>query len=177
MLKRYYNIAMENITCPNCQQLRQPHVDKYHYTESGLQNVWLKGVEIFECDCGEKFAIIPCRDELHKLIAMKLLKKVDQLSGREIRFLRKHMGLKAKDFAKQIGVMNVTVSRWEREETIPPKPIDRLIRFFYATEMKLIDFAPTIKRIRFRKHKKGKKESPINLPMEGIKKEPCIVNA
>jgi len=168
---------MKNMNCPNCQQLRKTHAGKYHYTESGLQNVWLLGVEIFKCNCGEKFAIIPCLEELHKLIAMIILKKEDQLSGREIRFLRKHMGLKAKDFAKQIGVMNVTVSRWEREETIPPQPIDRLIRFFYATEMKLMDFASTIKRIKFRKHIRGQKESPINLPIERIRKEACVVNA
>ncbi|MFI5330983.1 MAG: type II TA system antitoxin MqsA family protein [Desulfobaccales bacterium] len=168
---------MKNINCPNCQELRQIHAGKYHYTESGLQNVWLVGVEIFECDCGEKFAILPCLEGLHKVIAKILLTKEDQLTGREIRFLRKHMGLKAKDFAKHIGVMNVTVSRWEREETIPPTPIDRLIRFFYATEMKLFDFASTIKIIKFRKHIKGQKESPINIPIERIKKQDCVVHA
>ena len=57
----------------------------------------------------------------YKLIAQILLKQENQLSGREIRFLRKHMGMKAKDFAERLGVKNVTVSRWEQGETIPPK--------------------------------------------------------
>ena len=165
--------------CPTCKQEGKIHVGKHHYTESGLQNVWLKGVEIFECKCGENFAFIPYAQELHKLIAEILLKKEDQLSGREIRFLRKHMGLKAKDFAKQIGVMNVTVSRWEREETIPPITIDRLIRYFYAAEMSLMKLAPKIKKIKFRKHKKGQKAPIINLPVAKAKRATrvCVANA
>ena len=165
---------MKVAVCPNCKQKGNIHIGRYHYTESGLRNVWLVGVEIFECDCGERFAFIPCAQELHKLIAEILLKKEDQLSGREIRFLRKHLGLKAKDFAKQIGVRNVTVSRWEQEETIPPEPIDRLIRFFYATEMNLLKIALGIKKINFRKHIKGQKESPINFPIEKVRKESCV---
>jgi putative zinc finger/helix-turn-helix YgiT family protein len=166
---------MTDIKCPSCQQFGQTYKGKYHYTESGLPNIWLLGVEIFYCACGEKFAFIPCMEDLHKIIAIDLLEKEDQLSGREIRFLRKHMGLRAKDFAKHIGVMNVTVSRWEREEIIPPKPMDRLIRFFYATEMKLFDFASKIKVITFRKHIKGQKASPINIPVERFTS--CVVNA
>jgi putative zinc finger/helix-turn-helix YgiT family protein len=169
--------VMKNMKCPSCQQIGQTHKGKYHYTESGLPNVWLLGVEIFECACGEKFAFIPCLDDLHKIIAIDLLEKEDQLSGLEIRFLRKHMGLRANDFAKQIGVSSVTVSRWEREETIPPEPIDRLIRFFYASEMKLLDFASKIKVIKFRKHTKGQGRSPINIPIERITMGSCAINA
>lgn len=166
---------MKNMKCPSCQQLGHTHKGKYHYIESGLPNIWLIGVEIFECNCGETFAFVPCLDDLHQIIAMDLLEKDDQLSGREIKFLRKHLGLRAKDFAKQIGVMNVTVSRWEREEFIPPKPMDRLIRFFYATEMGLLDVASKIKVIKFRKHIKGQKTSPINIPVERFTS--CVVNA
>ena len=167
---------MEEIICPNCQIKGKAQKGKYHYTESGLQNVWLIGVEIFTCECGENFAFIPCAQELHKLLAEILITKEEQLSGREIRFLRKHLGLKAKDFAKHLGVRNVTVSRWEQEETIPPEPIDRLIRFFYATEMNLSKIAPQIKNIDFRKHIKGQKESPIFFPMERVNKKSCEVN-
>jgi len=168
---------MKIMTCPTCKQEGRIYIGKHHYIESGLQNVWLKGVEIFECKCGEHFAFIPCAQELHKIIAEILLQKEDQLSGREIRFLRKHMGLKAKDFAKQIGVMNVTVSRWEREEIVPPTTIDRLIRYFYAAEMNLLKLAPKIKEIKFRKHKKGQKAPIINLPIARVMRESCVVNA
>ena len=72
---------MKNIKCPSCKQMRQTQKGDYHYTESGLANIWLSGVEVFECDCGEKFAIIPCLDDLHKLIGKSLIVKDDQLSG------------------------------------------------------------------------------------------------
>ena len=168
---------MKVLNCPICKKEGRIRIGKHHYIESGLQNVWLIGVEIFECDCGENFAFIPCAKELHNLIAKILLSKEDQLTGREIRFLRKHMGLKAKDFAKQIGVMNVTVSRWEREDIIPPKTIDRLIRYFYATEMNFPKIARKIKEIKSRKHKKGQKVPVINLPVERARSEVCAANA
>ncbi len=170
---------MATMTCPTCKQEGQTHIGEHHYTESGLQNVWLKGVEVFECNkCGDNFAFIPCAQEVHKLLAEILLQKEDQLSGREIRFLRKHMGMKSKDFAERLGVKNVTVSRWEHEETIPPTTIDRLIRYFYAAEMNLLKLAPKIKEIRFRKHKKGQEAPVINLPIAKARgKEACVVNA
>ena len=166
---------MQNMTCPICKKEGRIYIGKHQYKESGLQNVWLDGVEIFECKCGENFAFIPCAKELHNLIAEILLKKEDQLSGREIRFLRKNIGLKAKEFSKKIGVMNVTVSRWENEETIPPQTIDRLIRYFFAIEMKLFRLAPKIKDIVFRKNKKEQKTPEINLPIAKARKA-CGVN-
>jgi len=167
--------AMQDINCPNCHQKRQTHKGKYHYTESGLQNLWLKGVEVFECDCGEMFAFIPCVQELHKLIAEDLLKKEDQLSGREIRFLRKHMGLKAKDFAKELGVGNVTVSRWENGDYPPSESFDRFMRLLYAARMGLEEIASHLVKDIFPKLKKGQKESPIYFPIDRIRREPCLI--
>lgn len=169
--------AMSDMDCPTCHQKGNVHKGKYHYTESGLQNVWLVGVEIFECDCGENFAFIPCVQELHKLIAQILLKQENQLSGREIRFLRKHMGMKSKDFATELGVRPVTISRWESGDYSPSKSVDKFIRLFYAANMGLEDIAKELVKDIFPKLKQGQKESPINFPMDKIIKEPCLVNA
>jgi putative zinc finger/helix-turn-helix YgiT family protein len=169
--------AMREITCPICQKKGKTHKGKYHYTESGLNHVWLIGVEIFKCECGEIFAFIPCVQELHKLMAEDLIKKEDQLSGREIRFLRKHMGLKAKDFAKELGVRNVTVSRWENGDYSPSESFDRFIRLLYAARMGLKEIALQLVEDVFPKLKKGQKESPINFPIDRVRKEVCAVNA
>jgi putative zinc finger/helix-turn-helix YgiT family protein len=155
----------------------QIRIGKHHYIESGLQNVWLKGVEIFECECGENFAFIPCAQEIHKLIAIFLLKQEDQLSGRAIRFLRKHMGIKSKDFAKELGVRPVTVSRWEKGDFPPSASFDRFIRLFYAARMGLEEIAMELVTEIFPKLKKGQKESPIDFPINRIKKETCIAHA
>lgn len=168
--------AMSNMNCPTCHQTGKTHKGKYHYTESGLQNLWLEGVEVFKCDCGEKFAFIPRIQELHNLIGKILLEKEDQLSGREIRFLRKHMGLKAKDFAKELGVGNVTVSRWENGESSPSESIDRFIRLFYAASKGFDEIAKSLVKDIFPKLKKGQKESPIFFPIDSLGQE-CVVNA
>ena len=160
---------MREMICPNCHEKRQTFLGEYHYNESGLINVWLKEVELFECACGEKFAIIPCVPELHGIIAQYLLRQKNQLSGREIKFLRKHMGLKAKDFAEYLGVNNVTVSRWERGEERPPQPTDRLIRLFYAGLMGLKDIAQELIKGMFREITPGQEEHPIYFPINKLR--------
>ncbi|MFA5112111.1 MAG: type II TA system antitoxin MqsA family protein [Desulfobaccales bacterium] len=167
---------MKIMTCPICKKEGRIHIGKHHYIESGLQNVWLKGVEIFECECGENFAFIPCAQELHNLIAGILLQKEDQLSGSEIRFLRKHMGLKAKDFAKELGVGKVTVSRWESGDYSPSESFDRFIRLLYATRMGLNELALQLVKEIFPKLRKGQKESPIDFPIDRVKREACVAN-
>jgi putative zinc finger/helix-turn-helix YgiT family protein len=164
--------------CPSCQKLRETHKGEYHYTESGLPNIWLDGVEIFECDCGEKFAFIPCIEELHKLIGKTLIGKEDQLSSSEIRFLRKHMMLKSKDFAKELGVQNVTVSRWENGDSQPSEPVDRLIRLVYAIKMGLSKTDRDLVMNKFRKLRKGHHETKLySFPARMFVKRSCVVNA
>jgi putative zinc finger/helix-turn-helix YgiT family protein len=169
---------MKTMTCPICKKEGQIHIGKHHYTESGLQNVWIKGVEIFECNyCGEKFALIPCAQEIHKIIALFLLKQEDQLSGRAIRFLRKHMGIKSKDFAKELGVKPVTVSRWENGDFPPSESFDRFIRLFYTARMGLEEIAMELVNEIFPKLKKGQKELPIDFPINRITKDSCVAHA
>jgi putative zinc finger/helix-turn-helix YgiT family protein len=87
---------------------------QHYYKESGLDNVYLVGVEICECSCGEKVVSIPAITELHSKLALELLKKKSLLAGKEIRFLRKNMGLTAKKLGEIMGVNNATISRWEK---------------------------------------------------------------
>ncbi len=164
---------MKEMACPNCRRRNKTHIGEYHYTESGLPNVWLIGVEMFECECGEKFAFIPCIQELHKLIAHELITQENSLSGQEIRFLRKTMGLKAKDFADLLGVKNVSISRWEHDEFSPSGPTDRLIRLFYAADMGLAETAQDLAKNIFRKPKL-KQARIIRFPIDRLNREPCM---
>jgi DNA-binding transcriptional regulator YiaG len=70
--------------------------------------------------------------ELHFLIALELIKKKSLLSNREIRFLRKNMGLTGKVLSKYIGVDNATLSRWENNAQTIDKSHDRLLRLIYS---------------------------------------------
>lgn len=101
----------------------------YRYTESGLSNVMLSGITVHVCTkCRTKYAELPAVQLLHAAIAKDILAQREALRGEEVRFLRKEMGIKAKDFAEMLGVTKVAVSRWENSKGALPPITDRLIR-------------------------------------------------
>jgi len=101
----------------------------YHYTESGLRNVWLKnGFVIHKTPYGEGVSIhdVP---GLHKVIGCAIAKQ-PKLTGAELRFLRKEMGMSQSALAHLIGTSEQNISLWERRGHIP-KTSDRLIKLLY----------------------------------------------
>lgn len=118
--------------CPICNSKTVCAKDTHHYTESGLNYVYLKGVDVCKCSCGEIIVSIPAMSQLHSLIALSIIKKKSLLSGSEIRFLRKNMGLTATRLSKIIGVDNATISRWENNTQAIDKSHDRLVRLVYS---------------------------------------------
>jgi DNA-binding transcriptional regulator YiaG len=71
---------------------------------------------------------LPAVQSLHAAIAKHFLFRREALRGEEVRFLRKEMGIKAKDFAEVLGVTKVAVSRWENSRRPLAAVTDRLIR-------------------------------------------------
>jgi putative zinc finger/helix-turn-helix YgiT family protein len=117
--------------CPNCKSKMMCRAGDYHYTESGLNNIYLSGIEIYHCPCGEEIINLPAVTQLHALIAFKLIKQRHPLNGKEIRFLRKNIGLTAKKLGEYIGIDNATISRWEKDAQPISSPHDRLLRLLY----------------------------------------------
>jgi putative zinc finger/helix-turn-helix YgiT family protein len=123
------------MNCPHC---KKPNFDgkpeRYHYKESGLQNVFLDNVLVRRCaHCGEHEVVIPRLPELHRTIAEILIEKRAPLAGAEFRYLRKHLGYASSDFATKIGVTPETLSRWENEHREIDPVADKLIRLLVAT--------------------------------------------
>lgn len=120
--------------CPECGKgLRVRKNQTYRYRESGLDRVVLTGIRVFVCPgCHGEFPEIPNIVGLHRSIASALARKPSQLTGAEFRFLRKEIGLKAKDLARQIGTTNVNLSRWETGDTPINPAADRLVRLLYT---------------------------------------------
>jgi putative zinc finger/helix-turn-helix YgiT family protein len=107
--------------------------ENYRYSECGLKNVTLVGIEVSRCArCGNYEVSIPHIEELHRLIARVLIEKATRLTGEEIRFLRKSLGWSGADFAKHIGVAEETVSRWENSSAPIGPQADRLLRLMVA---------------------------------------------
>lgn len=102
----------------------------YHYTESGLTNVWLaNGYTARKTKYGEGISIRDV-DGLHRAIAQALANK-PKLTGAEVRFLRKEMGLSQRGLGELLGVSDQAVALWERKGRLP-KTADRLLRLIYV---------------------------------------------
>lgn len=108
----------------------------FHFTDSGLPNVYLIGIKYFTCECGNVVAEIPALKPLMRLIARDVIGNPGALTGEEIRFLRKRLGMKAVDFAKALGLEPETLSRIENNKQPASEQSDKLIRFFYALSIK-----------------------------------------
>lgn len=104
------------------------------YDIGGLPHVELHGVEVTTCKaCGREDIAIPRIGQLHRVIAELLVKQQRALAPVELRFLRKHVGLSAVDFAKMMGVARETVSRWETGTQPMGSVADRLARLIVIT--------------------------------------------
>lgn len=103
----------------------------FHYTMSGLRNVFLVGINYQECPaCQEKVPEIPKMGELHKVIATVLIKKEETLSGEEVRYLRKNAGLNGTEFAALIGVSPEHLSRVENNNADLSASVDKMVRVY-----------------------------------------------
>jgi DNA-binding transcriptional regulator YiaG len=92
----------------------------YQYTESGLDNVWIEGVQPITDHAGDICFEIDNLHGLHRAIAQIIVSK-SGLSGRELKFLRSELGLTQDQLADVLHKESLTVSRWERgENSIDP---------------------------------------------------------
>ena len=113
--------------------------------------------------------------DLERVLAISpriLIKKASSLTGKEIRFLRKELLLKANELATVLGVTKVTVSRWENDKEKIGLTTDRLIRLFYTQKFQekcktIINMVDAMKEIS-----RTAKAKKIIIPKEEIK-EAC----
>lgn len=105
----------------------------YHYTDSGLDNVYLvNGFAEEETAYGPAVAIEDV-DGLHKAIGRWLVNLPKALNGAELRFLRHELDLSQKRLASLIGASEQAVGRWERASRKAIDPVaDRLVRVIYT---------------------------------------------
>ena len=115
------------------EEQRATSQSPYHFVGSGLPNVYLVGIKYSVCKtCGEQAADIPAIKQLMQVIARAIVEREAQLTGLEIRFLRKRLGKKSSEFAHLVGVSIEQVSRWENQHNPPERSADKLIRVCYS---------------------------------------------
>lgn len=129
----------------------------YHYLESGLRNIWLKNGFIVENDpeYGELISVHDV-DGLHRAIGHALANK-PRLTGAEVRFLRKEMGLSQRGLGELLGVGDQAVALWEKRGRVP-KTADRMLRLIYLEHAEgATPITETIRRINDLDEKSGER--------------------
>ncbi len=136
--------------CPLCRESASVIEEMdYHYTESGLPNVYLSnGILDIECEnCDETYVSVPREGELLQTIGLTLLKSLKPMTGPELKFLRREIRLKQKDLASRVssGGRQPTISEWESEEGRIFKR-DRIAEEFYLRLMLMDQFSKSVER-------------------------------
>lgn len=105
----------------------------YHYTDSGLDNVWLaNGFTVHKTSYGEGISI-QNTEGLHRAIGEWLIDLPKPLNGTELRFLRLEMELTQRDLGGILGAEEQSIRRWEKARTREINgSADRLLRALYS---------------------------------------------
>ncbi len=122
--------GMKKMICPECGSEARVVRGMWKFQESGLRNVVLSGVEIISCkSCESDMPIIPNVNDLMSVLALALVSKPYKLTGKEVRYLRKHIGMTQDMFSRQVKVDKTTVSKWENADDPVGPQSDLLIRY------------------------------------------------
>lgn len=106
---------------------QNPTVRPLHYTISGLDNVWLLNGFVVEPTRYGTGVRIEDADGLNRVLAEAIVSDKLAMSGRELRFVRKLMGLSQNGLARLLGSSDQRVARWEKGQVIDPAA-ERLVR-------------------------------------------------
>jgi DNA-binding transcriptional regulator YiaG len=114
----------------------------YHYTESGLDWVYLaNGYHLEETPYGQAVSIENV-DGLHHAILLEIITGEGRIRGQELRFVRSMLDISQEGMSRILGVTRVHVARMEGK---PTKPIshatDHSLRFFCALKIDNHDVA------------------------------------
>jgi len=111
--------------------------DIYHYTECGLDNVFIDGIDVVVDDDGDEVITITAINELHKAIALGIVTHKHAISGDELRFLRTEMGYTQSELARLVSHDKQSIGRWERAEYEVDGSAETIIRRLAIEKLKL----------------------------------------
>ncbi len=138
----------------------------YHYTECGLDNVWLEnGYTVKKTAYGEATSVDDANG-LHQVLSIELTQKKGRVTGKELRFMRTALGMSQEGLGKCIGATEQSVSLWERTGKVP-QYADSILRLLVSEKLngnskvtEVIERINTVERIcnqrivaREKKHK------------------------
>lgn len=128
---------MKCVNCENKSPLKK-EVKTIKYEESGLDNVIVNGVAVYECPvCHEAYYQFPNIEKLHKAIAKALILKKGLLTGKETVYLRKYLGFSRTQFSNFLEIDYAHLNRVEKEHEgyNVSKTIDKVLRLMIAAKI------------------------------------------
>lgn len=114
-------------------------MEKYHYTECGLDNVLIEGIQTSIDDAGDEVLTIPNIRGLHHLLATMIIKRRHGIQAKELRFLRTEMGMTQAELAILVKKDHQTVGRWERGETQIEQNAEFVVRMIARERLGITD--------------------------------------
>lgn len=103
---------------------------EYHYTESGLDNIYLVNGFTLTKEGDDEILHIHDIHGLHKAIGSILISKSGLLSNKEIKFIRHTIDLSQKTLAAILGVDYQTVLGWEKGKRSISKTADHYLKTY-----------------------------------------------
>ena len=140
----------------------------FHFVDCGLDNVYLVGIKYFVGVDGQLIAEIPALQKLMQLIARDVVLSPRDLTGPEVRFLRKRLGKKASDYCSYLGVEPETLSRIENDKQTLSNQGQKLARLSYcvfSADPHLVECARSIFQSILEDMDRTKKKRKIVLKM------------
>jgi putative transcriptional regulator len=102
----------------------------YHYTESGLSNIYLSNGYNVEMIDGEEYTSVDDMNGLHKAIAKGIVESKGSLTNAEFKFLRVELNISQKALGEKFDVSAQTIARYEKKTKIP-RVTDVALRSLY----------------------------------------------
>ena len=135
-------------TCGKCGgELRMQPIPRYQARTELMGGMHVELIDVVQAlvckKCGTVLRTdIPDMPGLVAAVAVSRAKEPIKLSGQEIRFLRKAVGLTAKELASDLDVSEETVSRWENGHLAIGNSVERILRWKVCKALQ--DKAPAI---------------------------------
>jgi DNA-binding transcriptional regulator YiaG len=135
--------------------------DLYHYTDCGLDYVWLlNGFTFHRTPHGDGVSIKDAR-ALHARLALDMIAQPHPLQGQDVRFLRGLLRVSQEGLARVLRQQRGSVARWEADPNKDiPGAADSALRMFYALKagghdvaVKVVDLLQEIDELQHGPHK------------------------
>jgi len=135
-------------TCGKCGgELRMRPIPRYQVRKEMMGGMHVELIDVIQalickkCETASRIDI-PDMPGLVAAVAVSRAKEPLKLNGQEIRFLRKAVGLTAKELASDLDVSEETVSRWENGHLAIGNSVERILRWKVCKALQ--DKAPAI---------------------------------